>query len=161
MPETSPLSVFFLGEDYLCFFWHKGNIIFVTFIHIYIKYHIHLHFFWERSSFIFRLKNKIMFSGKKIPSFQIIQKRMIFQWDFLGKIIFSEYLKKHRFFGLFWKRSSFVFPWKNRSYFRKKRNIIFSENIRKIIFQCYFCFEKTILSKYLEKENMPFRAVVL
>ena len=30
-------------------------------------------FFWERSSFIFRLKNKIIFSGKKISSFLMIQ----------------------------------------------------------------------------------------
>ena len=32
---------------------------------IYRKYHISMYFFWERLSFIFRLKNKIIFSGKK------------------------------------------------------------------------------------------------
>ena len=42
--------------------------------------------------------------------------------------------------------------------FSGKRNIIFPENTRKIIFQLDF-FEKSIFSEHLEKENMVFRAV--
>ena len=42
--------------------------------------------------------------------------------------------------------------------FSGKRNIIFPDNTRKIIFQRDF-FGKTIFSEHLEKENMVFRAV--
>ena len=42
--------------------------------------------------------------------------------------------------------------------FSGKRNIIFFDNTRKIIFQCDF-FGKTIFSEHLEKENMVFSAV--
>ena len=43
--------------------------------------------------------------------------------------------------------------------FSGKRNIIFPDNTRKIIFQRYF-FGKTIFSGRPEKENMVFRAVM-
>ena len=42
--------------------------------------------------------------------------------------------------------------------FSGKRNIIFHDNTRKIIFQRNF-FGKTIFSEHLEKENIVFRAV--
>ena len=58
----------------------------------------------------------------------------------------------------FWKRSSFIFRLKNNIISSGKRNIIFLDDTREIIFQCYF-FGKTIFSEHLEKENMVFRAV--
>ena len=68
-------------------------------------------------------------------------------------------LKKTSYFHVFfWDRSSFLFRLRNKIILSGKRNIFFLDNTRKIIFQCNF-FEKTIFSKYLEKENMVFRAV--
>ena len=60
--------------------------------------------------------------------------------------------------GIFWERSSFLLCLKNKIIFLGKRNIIFPDNTRKIIFQCNF-FGKTIFSKHSEKENMVFPPV--
>ena len=49
--------------------------------------------FSERSSFIFRLKNKIIFSGKRNTIFPDDTKNIKSQCDFFGKIIFSEHLE--------------------------------------------------------------------
>ena len=123
----------FSGEDYLCFFWQKGNIIFVTFIHIH-KNIIFPSIFWERSTF---------------PH---ITKKIIFQYDLFFK-------KKHYISLYFFReRPSFLFRLKNKIIFSGKRNIIFSDNARKIIFQRNF-IGKIIFPEYLEKENMIFRAV--
>ena len=51
-------------------------------------------FFRKRSSFIFGLKNKIIFSGKGNIIFPNDTRNIMFQWDFFGKIIFSEHLEK-------------------------------------------------------------------
>ena len=51
-------------------------------------------FFWERSSFIFRLKNKIILSGKINIIFPADTRNIILQCKFCGKIIFSEDLEK-------------------------------------------------------------------
>ena len=117
--------------------------------------------FWERSSFIFRLKNKTIFSGKRNIIFQIIkQERSCSSAIFFGKTIFSEHLKKiSHFHVFFWEISSFIFRLKNKKIFSGKRNINFPDNTRVIIFQREF-LGKTILSEYLEKENMVFRAVL-
>ena len=51
--------------------------------------------FWERSYFIFRLKNKTIFSGKRNIIFpDSTTRKIIFQCDFFGKTIFSEHLDK-------------------------------------------------------------------
>ena len=102
------------GEDHLCLFCQKVNIVFFTFIHIYRKYHsfmylwrkiifhleilffqniwrkyhIFMYYFWERSPFIFHLKNKIIFSGKRDTIFPDNTRKIIFQCDFFGKTIF-------------------------------------------------------------------------
>ena len=117
-------------------------------------------FFWERSSFIFRLKNKMIFWGKRNIIFPDNTRKIIFQCKFFGKTIFSEHLKNISYFHVFfWERSSFIFRLKNNIIFSGKRNIIFPDDTRKIIFQCDF-FGKTIFSEHLEKENMVFRAVL-
>ena len=59
---------------------------------------------------------------------------------------------------IFWERSSFIFRLRGKIIFSGKRNIIFTDNTRKIIFQHDF-FGKTIFSRRLEKENTVFRAV--
>ena len=50
-------------------------------------------FFWERSSFLLCLKNKITFLGK-INISPDNTRKIIFQFDFFGKIIFSNHLEK-------------------------------------------------------------------
>ena len=73
---------------------------------------------------------------------------------FFEKTIFSESLKKISYFCVFFqKRSSFIFRLGCKIIFSGKRNIIFPDNTRKIIFQCNF-FGKTIFPGCLEKENI-------
>ena len=52
---------------------------------------------------------KIMFSGKKIPSFQIIQERSCAGAALFGKTIFSESLKKISYFRVFFKKDHLSF----------------------------------------------------
>ena len=66
MLEMSLLSVFFSGEDHLCFFWQKGNIIFVT----YIQKISYFHVFLRKIIFHFPSKEKMSyFREKEIPFF--------------------------------------------------------------------------------------------
>ena len=114
---------------------------------------------WERPWFTFCPRKKYHVFGEKIPSLQIIQERSCAGTALFGKTIFSESLKKISYFRVFfWERSSFIFRLRCKIIFSGKRNIIFPNNTRKIIFQRTF-FGKTILSGHLEKENMVFRAV--
>ena len=100
-------------------------------------------------------------SKEKIPSFQIIQERSCLDATFFEKTIFSKDLKKISYFLVFFlKKIIFYFPPRIKIIFSRKRNIIFPNNTRKIIFQRDF-FGKTIFSGRLEKENMVFRAVLL
>ena len=151
-----PLIVFFFGTRLSSFFCKKDNIIFVTFIHIYRKHYISMYFL-IKIIFHFPSKEKISyFREKRSTSFPDITKKIIFQCDFFGKTIFSEHLKKTSYFHIFfWKISSFIFRLKNKIIFSGKRNIIFPDNTRKIIFQCNL-FGKTIFSEYLEKEKYGF-----
>ena len=54
-------------------------------------------FFWDRSSFVLCLKNKIIFSGKKII-FPDNARKIKFQCDFFGKTIFQKIWKKKIWF---------------------------------------------------------------
>ena len=47
-------------------------------------------FFWERLSFIFRLKNKIIFLGKRNFIFHDDTRKIKFQCYFFGKIVFGK-----------------------------------------------------------------------
>ena len=58
--------------------------------------------FWERSSFIFRLRCKIIFSGKRTMIFPDNTGKIIFQRHFFGNIIFSGRLKKKTWFSVQW-----------------------------------------------------------
>ena len=89
------------GKDYLCFFWQKVNIIFVTFMHIYRTNQISMYFLRE-TIFHFPTKEKISyFREKRNTIFPDITKKIIFQCDFFGKTIFSEHLKKTSYFHVF------------------------------------------------------------
>ena len=79
-----------------------------TFVNVCRRYHISMKFlflflffffiylfFWERPSFIFRLKNKIIFSGKQNLIFTDNTRKIIFPCDcFFGKTFFPEHLEK-------------------------------------------------------------------
>ena len=67
----------FLGKRLsLIFFLQKDNIIFVTFIHIYRKYHVS-RYFLRKIIFDFPLKEKISYSPEKSNIFPEIQKDQI------------------------------------------------------------------------------------
>ena len=119
-------------------------------------------FFWGRPSFIFRLKNKMIFTGKRNTIFpDHATRKIIFQCNFLGKTIFTEHLKKTSYLHvIFWERSSFIFRLQSKMIFSGKRNVIFPGKTRKIIFQLN-CFGKIIFSEHFEKENMVFPLVMV
>ena len=63
----SPLSVFSREKVVFDFFWQKSKIIFVTFIHVYRKYHISVYF----------LRNIILhFPSKEIISYFRVKKKI-------------------------------------------------------------------------------------
>ena len=98
----------------------------------------------------------IMFSGKTNVIFPDDIRKIIFQCHFFGNATFSEHLMNISYFHVFfWERSSFIFRLKNKIIFLGKRNIIFRDDTRKIIFQCNF-YGKIIFSEHLEKENNGF-----
>ena len=104
----------------------------------------YVHVFPEKDRLSLSAQGKnIMFSGKKIPSFQIIQEGSCAGTALFGKTIFSESLKKISYFHVFfWERSSFIFRLRYKIIFSGKRNIIFPDNRRKIIFQRNFFLER-------------------
>ena len=84
----------FLGEDH-----QKGNIIFVIFSYTYIQKISYLHVFLEKDHLSFSVETKnIIFSGKKLPSFQIYKK------DYISESFFW----KDHVFGAF--ERNIVFP---------------------------------------------------
>ena len=91
---------------------------------------------WERSFLTFSRRKKYHVFGKKIPSFQITQEILCPGVALFEKAIFSERLMKISYFrAFFWERSSFIFRLRCKIIFSRKRNMIFPNNTRKIIFQ--------------------------
>ena len=108
------------------------------------------HFLPKEKRSCFREKNTIFPDSTR----KIMCRRGSFWKDHLfrrpeEKIIFS---------CIFQERLSFIFRLTCKIIFSGKRNIIFPDNTRKIIFRRNF-FGKTIFSGLPEKENMVFRAV--
>ena len=60
-------------------------------------------FFWERSSFIFHLRCKIIFSGKINMIFPDNTRKIMFQWDFLERPSFQDVWKKKIWFSVQWE----------------------------------------------------------
>ena len=119
-----------------------------------------MHVFFEKDHLSFSVRRKSYFREKQMRSFLMIEERLYSIAIFFGKTIFSEHLKSISYFYVFfWERSSFIFRLKSKIIFPGKRNIIFPDGTRKIIFQCIF-FGKTIFSEHLKIENMVFRAVL-
>ena len=100
----------------------------------------YFHVFFEKGHLSLPAQGKnIMFSGGKIPSFQIIQEISCPGAALFEKTIFLESLKKILYFCVtFWERSSFIFRLCCKIIFSGKRNMIFLDNTRKVIFQCNF-----------------------
>ena len=105
-------------------------------IYTYIQKISYFHVFLEKDHLPFSDQRKNIFSGKKIPSFQIIQERSYSSAIFFGKTIFSGHLKEISYFHIFfWETSSFIFLLKNKIIFLGKRNITFPDNTtRNIMF---------------------------
>lgn len=104
----------FFGIILSLFSWRKGNIIFVTFINIYRKYHISMYIL-TKITFHFLPKQKI--------SFQILQKiSYSSEIFFVGNTIFSKRLKKTSYFHVFFfeKWSSLLWRIKNKIIFSGK-----------------------------------------
>ena len=106
----------------------------------------YFHVFPKNVASHFVPREKISCFQEKNPSFQVIQERSCVGVDLFGKTIFSESLKKILYFCIlfifyflcFWERSSFIFRLRCKIMFSGKRNIIFPDNTRKVIFQRNF-----------------------
>ena len=101
-------------------------------------------------SFSVQRKNT-MFSGKKIPPFQVVQERSCPGAILFEKTIFSEHIIFPCIF--FFEKDHLSFSVWGKIIFSGKRNIILPDNTRKIKFQHDF-FGKAIFSGRLEKEDM-------
>ena len=88
----------FFGTILSLFSWRKGNIIFVTFINIYRKYHISMYvltkitfYFLPKQKIYFQILQKISYSSEiffflEVPSFQNVwRKDLISMYFFLRK----------------------------------------------------------------------------
>ena len=123
------------------------------------KYHVSVYFLGKVISPSFSVQGKgTMFS---VIQNMVIQERSCPRVVIFEKTIFSDSLKKTSYFRVFfWREIIFHLPPGGKIIFSGRRNIIFPNNTRKIIFQRE-CFGKTIFSGSLEKENMDFHAVVV
>ena len=121
-------------------------------------------YFLERIIFHFPPRKNI-FSTKINAILPDGTRQIIFQRDFSAKTIISEHLKEISYFLVFLfleeeGGSSFISRLEHQIIFFWKRNIIFSNDTRNIIFQCDF-FGKTILSEHLKRESVVFHAAGL
>ena len=102
------LTCIFSGEDCLCYFWQKGNPTFVTFIHIYKKYHISMYFL---RNIIFHLPSKEMMSlsKKEIHLSKDYKKDHIPVQVFWKDHLFRTF-DENIFSCIFWRKITFTFP---------------------------------------------------
>ena len=115
--------------------------------------------FWERLSLTFCSRKNIMFSGKNTIFPDNTRKIMSRRGPFCKDLLFRKFEENVIFPCIFfWEISSFIVRLRCQIIFLGKRNMVFPDNTRKIIFQRNF-FGKIIFSGRLEKENMVFRAV--
>ena len=152
MLEMSPLGAFFSGQGHLCFFCLEGHAIFVTPTHEYRKYNISMYFLIKIIFFFhFLPKEKITYfiEEKKYHLSRYYKKDHVQARIFWRNHLFRTFERNIIFPGIFW--IIFLLCLKKKIIFLGKRNIIFPDNTRKIIFYCD-CFGKTIFSKYLKKE---------
>ena len=161
IPEMSPLGVSFRN---------KGIFVFLPVdrccacnAHAYIQKIPYFHAFFDKNhhlSFSAQRKN-IIFSGKNKYHLSRYYKKGLGQARISWKDHLSRTPEENIFIfpNIFLRKIIFPFVSKNKIIFSGKRNIIFSDNTRKIILQCDF-FGKTMVSKHLEKENIVFRAVI-
>ena len=114
---------------------------------------------WEGPSFTFCPGKNIMFSEKINTFFPDNTRKIICRRGPSWKDhLFRKFEENIIFPCIFEERPSFILRLRCKIIFSRKRNIIFPDNARKIIFQCNFS-GKTIFSGRLGKENMVFRAV--
>ena len=117
-------------------------------------------YFLRKTVFHFLPREKISCFREKNTSFpNNTRKIMCRHSPFWKDHLFRKFEENIIFPCIFKERSSFIFRLRCKIIFSGKRNIIFPDNTRKIIFQCNF-FRKTIFSGRLEKENRVFRAVI-
>ena len=117
-------------------------------------------YFLRRAAFHFLPKEKRSCLREKNTIFpDNTRKIMCRRGTFWKDHIFRKFEENTVFPCIFTERSSFIFCLTCKVIFAGKRNIIFPNNTRKIMFQRNF-FGKTIFSGCLEKENMVFRAVL-
>ena len=104
-------------------------------------------------------KETISFLGGKNTIFPDNTRKIIFRCNSFEKTIFSEHLKTISNFHVFFEeRSSFISRPGGKTIFSGKRNIIFPDNTRNIMFQHDF-FGKTMTLGRPEEENVVFCVV--
>ena len=158
--EMSPVGVSFRGKG--VFVSLQGDRCCACNAQAYIQKIPYFHAFFDKNHHLsFSAQRKNIFSGKNKYHLSRYYKKDLGQ----ARISWKDHLSRTHeenifiFPNIFLRKIIFPFVSKNKIIFSGKRNIIFSDNTRKIILQCDF-FGKTIFSKHLEKENIVFRAVI-
>ena len=122
--DLSKLSSFSYARNaiFICIFWKKIIFSFLTEgqfhvcrkkkHHLYRIYrkHIYLYFFWEKSSFTFRLEKISSFQEKEMPPFLMLQERSYFSMIFLERPFFQNIWRIYHISMYFLRRITFHFP---------------------------------------------------
>ena len=91
-------------------------------------------FFWQRSSFIFRLRGNIILSGERNIIFVDNTRKIIFQRKFFEKTIFSRCLEKEIYFSSSAHSADFIFAeFSNLVVGRLKKFSLWSFNVMKLL----------------------------
>ena len=118
-----------------------------------------MYFLRKVTSHFLPKEKKNVFDKKKYHLSRWYRKGHVPAWPCLRRPSFQKVWRKyHISVYRFWERLAFIFRLRCKIIFFGKRNIVFPDNTRKIIFQRDF-FGNTIFSGRLEKENMVFGAV--
>ena len=151
LESQSRLSAFFWEKIIFDFFLQKGNIVFVTFTHLYRKYHISMCFL-RNIIFHFLSKETISYFSEKSTIFSDYTKKIMFQHNFFLKDhLFGAFEKNIIFPFTILTKIMFHFPSKEHDDIFGEKKINFPDNkTRNMTFQCDF-FGKTIFSEYLKK----------
>ena len=129
------------------------------FFFLWAMHHVSMYFL-RRAIFHFLLREKRSRFREKNTIFPDNTRKIMFRRGIFWKDrIFRKFEENIIFPCIFKERSSFIFRLTCKVIFSGKRNIIFPDNTRNIIFQRNF-FGKTIFSGRLENENMVFHAVL-
>ena len=128
LERQSPLSILF-REKIIFDFFQKGNIIFVSFIHIYRKYHLS-NFFFRKIIFLILPKEKTYFLLKRYHLSRQYKKDHIPAWSFLERPSFWGIWRKHHISMYSLEKDYILFSVKRLRWYFWEKEISFFQVIK-------------------------------